>query len=492
MGQQRYIHAGIPNSASLSSDTILASVNSVSIPPPGSYPDFTPPTAVSSFNIPASCDASLLTPISSAASPPLHQARDLVRQYPVPPGTPQSQGSDSTDEHKMYHQWSSHFDMNGHPSHPSGTSSPVNSQASVHPYSNPYIQEDRRTPGPPDPPSPTWPPLDDHQSPMPMRDASQMTMQAASQRELERSMSAQAMHSPQPTHMQQDRRQSTEGGMFHNFTTNNMERAVGPPPVRRVVQSNGKVKKSRSRRQSRAIPRPLDASMEHKNCRGQEVLPTFTDDIPAQERCIWESRWRHRDKKGHNMWKHILEDFEKQFKGQKVPRGRSARENLQMKFKRSRCRYLSWLPEDDKILYEAFIQVERDRYRTILDKFHELGGSRNMCLGAEDIEVRLANHLRLEDNLYMDDNEDLKLRRRRRTRPMARKLSNYDDSMSHMAMETDTQDVVAMPEPDVNAIINQVFEYRQIKEEESMSDQDDIMESQPWGRHPGLKMEPGH
>ncbi|KFA47136.1 hypothetical protein S40293_09530 [Stachybotrys chartarum IBT 40293] len=483
VGQQRYMSAGIPSSSSLSAASILPPATSASVPQNTYHQDFTPYSAVSSFNLPANCDSTLLTPNSSAASPPLHQPRELVRQYPMPPGTPQSQRSDSPVDQKMYSHWQNHFDMNGNPS---GTTSPSTAPSVPADFSHTYIQEGRRTPAPPvqfmnyymDMPTV------EHQESMPMRTLQTMPMDTT------HAMASGVPEHPnmsctqQPRH--QERRSSTNDPLFHHSTTSSYERALSVSPRQRMMQGAHRVKKPRTaKRQSRSHARVVDPADEYKNCRGEEVLPNFTDDIPDQERFLWEARWRHRDKKGDNMWMHILEDYQMEFKGGKVPHGDKARENLQMKFKRSRCKYLDWLPDDNAILLAAWKHHEETRYKSILETFWLLGGSRNMCLGPEDIEVRLASHLKVEENIYMDDEDDLKIRRRRRVKGMNKKQPGAgglaDGQISAAGVHGNSHALA--PGQDVDAVMEQVLGCRAIKEEHVMPDMDNG--SVPtWARHP--------
>lgn len=46
--------------------------------------------------------------------------------------------------------------------------------------------------------------------------------------------------------------------------------------------------------------------------------------------------------------------------------------------------------------------VEQSRYQMILDAFIELGGSRNMWLGASGIQDKIINGLKLKNNLFME------------------------------------------------------------------------------------------
>lgn len=50
----------------------------------------------------------------------------------------------------------------------------------------------------------------------------------------------------------------------------------------------------------------------------------------------------------------------------------------------------------------------------LLEKFYELGGSRNMQLNAGDVEVKLVTDLKLEEDLYMDKYKDIGVRRRKK------------------------------------------------------------------------------
>ena len=58
--------------------------------------------------------------------------------------------------------------------------------------------------------------------------------------------------------------------------------------------------------------------------------------------------------------------------------------------------------------------VEKERYQYILERFHEMGGSRNMLLSASDIEIKIVNELKWEEAMYIDGHDDC-IRRRRKT-----------------------------------------------------------------------------
>lgn len=94
------------------------------------------------------------------------------------------------------------------------------------------------------------------------------------------------------------------------------------------------------------------------------------------------------------------------------------------------------------ILRKAWIETERDRYKTILDRFHHLGGSRNMLLCPSDVEIKLATELKYEEGFYVDSFVDEPIRRRR-------KLNNRKNAVS-VAADSDS------PEVDEEEVIDDV------------------------------------
>lgn len=120
------------------------------------------------------------------------------------------------------------------------------------------------------------------------------------------------------------------------------EPAPSPPNVQRSLKAPPSKKPKAPRRASKcAVRKGRSDQDEHKNCRGEEVMPRLKPSCPPEERCILESRWNHRSKKGHDMWESIIHDYEKSFN-----KTGTQKETLQMKFKRARTRYYEWLPED--------------------------------------------------------------------------------------------------------------------------------------------------
>lgn len=71
--------------------------------------------------------------------------------------------------------------------------------------------------------------------------------------------------------------------------------------------------------------------------------------------------------------------------------------------------------------------MERERYETLLEKFYEKGGSRNMQLSAGDIEIKLATDMKLEEGFYLDSYPDLGIRRRQRKLAARRRQVAHGD-----------------------------------------------------------------
>ncbi|KAK2693175.1 hypothetical protein QWA68_009623 [Fusarium oxysporum] len=488
MVEQQYIAPGLPQPDGLSGAPSLH--DSIPTTETSPYHDLTSYSSVSSpFNsISGQCDPNLLTPISVVGSPPLHGVSKIASQYPPPPSTP-NQHPSPPGSSRMYHQqqWAGQFDVN---SQSPQASSPMTSQAPVAGgeflHAN-YVHDGRRTPGPPEPymgafgvsngpePQPMSnpyyvnmaPPVE-HQDHMMMRDNHHIPM-GMHHREMAPAPLLAEHHPPQY------RRRSPEETGLHGLPSDVPRSMTGSPRRRPALHAPGRVKKRTTKRsgasRSAAAEEPVD---EHKNCFGEEVPPTLKSTCPDEERCIFESRWEHRNQKGQDMWESIQSDYKSRF--QKCP----GKEMLQMKFKRGRSKYIEWLSRDEDLLREAYKIVEKSRYQMMLETFHELGGSRNMRLNASDIEVKVVNDLKLEEGIYMESHGDLNIRRRRKsvqTRKRTGRGDEHDEMMSVGSHNTHEDEV-----------INQVHGLPNIKMEED-GPGGHMMSAHMWDQQ--MKMEPG-
>ena len=279
-------------------------------------------------------------------------------QYPPPPNSPHGQEPTPPRSSKMYHQWNNQFDVNNQPSE---TSSPMDTPVHVAPE---FYLEDRRTPGPPEPymghygvSHPTEPHPITHtaspyyldmsqipnQSTMLLRGNASIPMEPQS-RDLDRNFSQAAptiLHdAPRGSH---HRRLTSDAGVKSERLPAESVRCPSDSSPKRPVLGNSRVKKTQSKKSSKgSIPKTFK---EHQNCYGDEVPPSLKDNCPDEERCIFDSRWRHRNKRGEDMWDSIQSDFLQAFNKS------HGKEMLQMKFKRARSKYLQWLPKDVRHTY---------------------------------------------------------------------------------------------------------------------------------------------
>ncbi|KAH6609218.1 hypothetical protein Trco_002564 [Trichoderma cornu-damae] len=502
--QQHYIPAGLPHPGDLAGSHGLPEDRSIAPAGTSAYAEVAPFSAqVSSFNIPASCDSSLLTPISTTSSPPLHQIRKLApQQYPPPPpSTPYTQVPTPPGSSKMYHQpWSNQFDLH---SQNAQNGSPMNNQVAV--AQDFYMSEDRRTPNPPTEPYfgsfsvSEGPDTQSIHHPGPQSYYVDMTMGAQNSmlvrearhmpvdphhRDMERGPHPSALLSqPHPSHYQGVRRASTEDRSYSS-RAETARRSSSGSPRRRPTQGSTRVKKSRSSKRQGATLRNqqrVDPGDEHKNCFGQEVPPPIKKGCPEAERCIFDSRWQHRSQRGQDMWDSIQADFEKKF-GKK-----HGKEMLQMKFKRGRSKFYDWHDRDEKILKEAWKRVEGERYDLILDYFLEMGGSRNMLLSASDIEIKIVNDLKWEEAIYIEGTDDY-IRRRRKT-IVKKRSTGRGEPGGDIAVSDDMLRVSQTPH-DEDEVMNQVYAARRDRWDEDMASvSGDMMDAHLWESRAPMKME---
>ncbi|RDA89527.1 hypothetical protein CP533_1518 [Ophiocordyceps camponoti-saundersi (nom. inval.)] len=453
------------------------------------------PRQVTSLNLPTQYDSNLLTPISATESPPLQQVRKLMGgQYPPPPGSPQTQEPTPPGSSKMYHHWNQQFDLN---TQPSSTSSPIGTPGHVPPEMY-TIMDERRTPstqeqylGMFDPdqqpltnPGPPYFMGDMHGAhPLMVRDGSSLAADGQ-HRPLHPNPSSMLGSHPSAVRQSIHRTSPDALGMRGGRPAMELHQTTADSPRRRPV-SGSRVKKNKTfRRQSasfRGHPQ-TDPADEHKNCHGEEVPPTLKNTCPDEERCIFESRWLHRHQRGQDMWDSIQNDFKQRFNKT------HGKEMLQMKFKRARSKYIEWLPRDEEILRDAWKRMERERYQTLLDIFHEMKGSRNMRLNSSDIEVKVVNDLKLEENLYMENYRDLEIRRRRKVPAKKRQNGPHDDAAAAAAA-----DDLMVPDGRVthneDEVINQVHNRRDLRWETDSSAHSEVVDMPMWDNRAPMKVE---
>ena len=80
--------------------------------------------------------------------------------------------------------------------------------------------------------------------------------------------------------------------------------------------------------------------------------PILEPDCPPEEQFLFESRWKHRNKRGENMWECIQQEFSEKFQKNLT------KEVLQMKIRRARPKFLHWAEQD--VSYSTSVGAESD------------------------------------------------------------------------------------------------------------------------------------
>lgn len=126
----------------------------------------------------------------------------------------------------------------------------------------------------------------------------------------------------------------------------------------------------------------------------------------------------------------------------------------------------------EEILREAWLLVEKERYEMIQAKFFELGGSRNFCLSAGDVEVKVVNDLRLEEGMYMESHPDAHIRRRRKRRSVTPPMEDSDIPISEGLMSVSPHNALE------DEVINQVHSRQDIGWDADSPEGNDMVDMQ--------------
>lgn len=299
----------------------------------------------------------LLSPVSSVASPPMHQ---VVKQYAVFPDNAVSHLPSPPNSGKMFYpDWTVHFGIDQGPG--------PNDDISIPPE---FYMQERCTPDPDSylggyslvesqnqcnltqhvhyfapvphlgsnaPPMGQSGPTHCVDSPSTLGTASEVstpnpdpTVPAEAAKRVSRKRSVSTV--PATKKEEADAEMKVEEAS---------ESEDSPSSRRNSVASMRKSKKKAAPpKKSTTMRTPVIDPEEHKNCHGELKAPLLQDYTPPEERCIFASRWEHRDKKGADMWDSIQEDYFREFDKE------ACKETLQMKLTRGRSKYIKWLPKD--------------------------------------------------------------------------------------------------------------------------------------------------
>lgn len=305
------------------------------------------PPQVSPFAYPASCEPNLLTPISSASSPPMQHTAKLAQHYTASPTGSGHQQPTPPATTQMY--WASTFDVSTTTSQ-SGSPMPTGPQESTEEqahFNMAYVTGDPGQDEIPEPPAPYfghfgvsesriqtdedfYPGIGIHPQMMERHSHPQISVHGPSM-----------LHSPLPLHSPQNP---------HHHHTLPPTPALGPDPTQspyappvypmqanspkppRSKVTEGKVQKKASKPKARQTARP------------ERLEPTdqmqFKPEIPEEERYLLELRMKFKDTKGKTMWDQIGDAFAARF-GKKPEKAA-----LQMKLTRAKQRWVIWPAKD--------------------------------------------------------------------------------------------------------------------------------------------------
>ncbi|CRK39109.1 hypothetical protein BN1723_000660, partial [Verticillium longisporum] len=394
----------------------------------------------SSFNQPHHCDTNLLTPISSASSPPLQQRSQLMSRYPsstapsiqqhTPPGTA-----------KMY--WGTPYDMGTAPS--SQAASPMTmqppttdgqfemgyilSEPSQSHHHHHHHKEDIPEPPEPyfgsfgvsstEPEQVTAPAQQMHHHPyylshnMGQQQQHMSTTLAPSilavkpEQEMDMDMQhhnmhrhimpspdAPSLHQTQPNHYRspqyrsrsnEDLRMMHNGGytLPPNTSGTQVRRGQPPPRVAKRTRIRGRQAPQSTGGREGTGEKDAPRSTAFPPSHGSSEPLDFKEGMPDTDKFLFELRAKYSDNKGKGMWDPITREYNERFKTQ------FDRAALQMKVSRAKSKWIQWHEKDDTILVEAARQVEQQYYRQVHLKFKELGGNPQADFNVGNIEMRM-------------------------------------------------------------------------------------------------------
>lgn len=296
----------------------------------------------------------LLSPVSTVASPPMQH---IVKQYAIFQDPTQGHLPSPPNSGKMpYPDWNTSFGMEAGPG--------PNDDVTIPPE---FYMPERCTPDP-DSYLSSYPVAESHNSStlnqsspyflrlhQPEDDVHALgrsSSAAANLNTLETASNGRALDEDLGSQVESHKRNSRTLSVSTTFSTDdNIESVVEKddnshnvePFSPRSSHSFAGVRKSKKKattKKAGSSRAPVINVEEHRNCYGDLVPPQLKETCPEEERCIFESRWAHRDKKGQDMWDSIQEDFHRKF-------GRLlCKEALQMKLSRGRAKYIEWLGKD--------------------------------------------------------------------------------------------------------------------------------------------------
>ncbi|KAH8906131.1 hypothetical protein BR93DRAFT_969343 [Coniochaeta sp. PMI_546] len=442
MPKTKYLNAPHPNSITSTGSGGPQSTTAT-------YQEMTPFSTVSSFNFPATADASLLTPISSAGSPPIHQrvsTKGTMRAYhrsqassnaqqPTPPSTstgvyypPYDLSSSSQSPSPLtVHPHATEINMTPYmrqsPNHMHGHPSPKDD---VPPPSNPYLGHYTVSCDESDMSNsfrdyPNFNEVDQVDPSIFARGPGGQVSHMHPHMMTTSAGPAPILAHPDPIHyrMQMAPRAGEIEDLRHTDVLTMGH--PGQPPYQSQRVTTASRRKPRVKKEPSVQKRPASRPLAQQTLRamgalGQdndaESLGEGTEAVVLSDKCEDDARFIFETRinlvksgmKGKGMWEEISRKYEEVY-GQRLEKA-----TLQMRLTRTFAKHAIWPEKEIERLKEAFDYVEKERYKSILDRMKQIGGGQCWSWTPQLIEAKLI------DLGYEEANIDEKTNTRKRRR----------------------------------------------------------------------------
>ncbi|KAM7193559.1 hypothetical protein V8F20_008332 [Naviculisporaceae sp. PSN 640] len=420
----------------------------LSLPPLQQFNDSRNPqvSGVSSFNYPAAADSSLLTPVSSAGSPPMQQQRQPTKpvrgfdtsqtavagaQGPTPPNTSKlyytnytsSQSPSPLTVHPQATEGNAYVDMGPYmaPSPPNGHH-PSSPKAEIPPPIDPYLGH--FTVSGSNEPEVSHNPFPDYHNPFQPVEVNQYMTRPMDTPHMHHRMPSSGAPTPLLGHPHQYRLRVGEIQDLRDPTMlpGNYPGPITLSPPRRPQPRKKPVTTRKAIRTPKASPHTgMDGSNGvngHMDDDDRDEL-TLRDDAPVDDKDLFQLRKESIHEKGKGMWEEIKAKYSEKHQGN------WEKAALQMKVSRAVAKFGVWPKREIERLREAHRYYEEKRYQLILARMKENGGCRVWDWKPQHIEAMLVK-LGMEEPTI-----DEKTGTRRRKNKTARRRAGSQNGHSY-------------------------------------------------------------
>ncbi|KAK3906997.1 hypothetical protein C8A05DRAFT_11207 [Staphylotrichum tortipilum] len=404
MSSAQYLTPGVhhPERAPIDGLPLCSSVSQTGL---YSSPDLDPYSAVSgvsSFNYPAAADPSLLTPASSAGSPPLtHRQKPLPNFHHSQSSAPGPQAPTPPDSSKMF-GYSSSYDVS--PGSQGGspmTMNPAVTEAGAFVMPSYMAHTPPASHGPSSPKTEIPPPIDPYLGHFTVSGANDGDVTHHSLHEyhpygvqvgppgaylgpqhvpvdtphmhhrMPSNGSPPVLSQPHPSHYRPH--SAPQVGAIEDLRDPGLLLGAYPPhaalrPNRRPQAQKKRTSARKPSRTSKSTPRADSSSQFRPEEDGEEL--TLRDDASEDDKYLFQLRKEFISEKGKGMWEEMKAKYSDKHQGN------WEKAALQMKVSRVVAKYGVWPQKEIDRLKEAFEYVENMRYSLIISRMKENGGCR--------------------------------------------------------------------------------------------------------------------